>query len=415
MHDLPPDQAVFPEPFEPSAEVTVGQQGGDLRGPDHRVVQAGIDYVASLGGGTVNLLPGLYECHDRVKLRSNVALIGRGPGVVLRKSNGFEMPLLTDGDYGEARVFVPEPQRWRVGMGVTIGDDATGGWDDIVATVVGVKDGALLLDRPLLGRDVLLDRGAWARHVFPVVEMVGVERCTLENLVIEGNKTANPSLNGCRGGAVYTYRSRHLTLRRLRVKDFNGDGVSFQTSHDVVVEGCEVSDCTGLGLHPGSGSQRPRVVGCHVHHNIQDGLFICWRVRHGVFADNLIESNGRCGLSIGHKDTENLIDGNRILSNGSHGLLFRPERPELAAHRCIVRRNTITDNGRRRADGCGIRVEGSTTQLTIENNEITCTKGARQVVGIWLGASTDRISLSNNSFDGHVDADLKREDARSIL
>ncbi|HAB16910.1 MAG TPA: hypothetical protein DCE44_10720, partial [Verrucomicrobiales bacterium] len=33
--------------------ITVGQNDGDLRGSDHRTLQAAVDYIASLGGGVV--------------------------------------------------------------------------------------------------------------------------------------------------------------------------------------------------------------------------------------------------------------------------------------------------------------------------------------------------------------------------
>ncbi|MBC8116634.1 MAG: hypothetical protein H7062_19750, partial [Candidatus Saccharimonas sp.] len=37
--------------------ITVGQKEGDLIGSSHKVLQAAVDYVARLGGGTVKVLP----------------------------------------------------------------------------------------------------------------------------------------------------------------------------------------------------------------------------------------------------------------------------------------------------------------------------------------------------------------------
>src|SRR5262249_51519077 len=42
------------------AEIHVGIDEGDLRGADHRALQAAVDYVAGLGGGTVWIGPGRY-------------------------------------------------------------------------------------------------------------------------------------------------------------------------------------------------------------------------------------------------------------------------------------------------------------------------------------------------------------------
>ena len=48
-----------------------------------------------------------------------------------------------------------------------------------------------------------------------------------------------------------------VVIRNCFVRDYNGDGISFQQSNDVEVDGCVVDRCAGFGLHPGSGSQRP--------------------------------------------------------------------------------------------------------------------------------------------------------------
>jgi hypothetical protein len=48
-----PIQAAEPSSEARSAEVHVGIDGGDIRGHDQRALQAAVDYVAGLGGGTV--------------------------------------------------------------------------------------------------------------------------------------------------------------------------------------------------------------------------------------------------------------------------------------------------------------------------------------------------------------------------
>ena len=109
------------------------------------------------------------------------------------------------------------------------------------------------------------------------------------------------------------------------MRNYHGDGISFQQSNDVAVVDCVSEGNADLGLHPGSGSQRPVVRGCVARGNGTDGLFLCWRVRHGVFEDNRLEGNGRFGISIGHKDSDNLLRGNQVVRNGSNGVFFRDE------------------------------------------------------------------------------------------
>ena len=59
------DQIHEPD-WEVRFTVTVGQGRGDLQGSDQRVIQAAVDYVARLGGGTVKILPGRYRFRNAV-------------------------------------------------------------------------------------------------------------------------------------------------------------------------------------------------------------------------------------------------------------------------------------------------------------------------------------------------------------
>ena len=103
----------------------------------------------------------------------------------------------------------------------------------------------------------------------------------------------------------------------------DGDGFGFQQANGVTVVDCTSEGNTGLGFHPGSGSQRPVLRGNVARHNGTDGLFLRWRVGHGVFEGNRPEDNGRFGISIGHEDPDNLLRGNHVARNGSNGV-FRP-------------------------------------------------------------------------------------------
>ena len=47
-----------------------------------------------------------------------------------------------------------------------------------------------------------------------------------------------------------------VVLRNVIARNYNGDGLERQVCHEVKVEGCQSVDNTGLGMHPGSGSQR---------------------------------------------------------------------------------------------------------------------------------------------------------------
>ena len=91
-------RATFGDGVEPRWEqgltITVGPEKADLVGTDHRAVQAGVDYVAGLGGGTVRVLPGTYRFRNAVQLRSGVRVLGSGLDSVLIKEPTLKTPLV---------------------------------------------------------------------------------------------------------------------------------------------------------------------------------------------------------------------------------------------------------------------------------------------------------------------------------
>ena len=90
------------ERFEPDWKqrltLTVGTKSGDLMGNDDKVIQAAVDYVARLGGGTVQLLPGTFTIRNAVQLPSKIRLLGSGDDtviLVLRRKQSLCRPILT--------------------------------------------------------------------------------------------------------------------------------------------------------------------------------------------------------------------------------------------------------------------------------------------------------------------------------
>ena len=140
---------------------------------------------------------------------------------------------------------------------------------------------------------------------------------------------------------------------------------------------------------------------CTARANGEDGLFLCWRVKHGVFENNTLQGNGRFGISIGHKDTDNLIRGNNVLGNHEDGIFFRNETAGMAGHRNRVENNLIENNGLKRA-AAGIRVRGATRDLIIKGNTIRDTRAAgdrQQTTGIVLDESVGQVQLDGNTID----------------
>lgn len=390
--------------------IRVGRTEADLIGSDNRVLQAAVDYIAALGGGTVEIGPGEFLMRDSLHLRSNVTVRGTKGETILRKADGAVSPLRLDGDFGEQQLTVENSAGFEVGSGVAIWDDHAGGFHTTVARITGRSGNTFSIDKPLMA-DCMVRNKAQAATVFPVVSGYELRNARVENLVIEGNKDANIHLNGCRGAGIFLYRGFGTVIQNCAIRNYDGDGISFQQSNDVTVTDCSSEHNTQLGFHPGSGSQRPVVQNCVARHNGTDGLFLCWRVRHGLFENNLLEDNGRFGISIGHKDSDNLLQKNRVLRNGEDGVYFRNESFGMAAHRNRLKDNVIEDNGTK-GTAAGIRIRGETDGLVFENNSIRDTRPSAkrtQTVGVLIEKQVGTVTLRDNDIEAGKPIDDKRE------
>jgi nitrous oxidase accessory protein NosD len=296
-----------------------------------------------------------------------------------------------------------------VGDGVAIWDDNAGGFHTTVARITGGNGNVFSISLPL-NADCLVAKHARAITAFPVISGYHSDGVRVENITIDGNKAGNSHLNGCRGAGIFLYRCPGAVIERCAVRNYNGDGISFQQCNDVAVRNCVSEDNASLGLHPGSGSQRPCVKDCVARRNGEDGLFLCWRVKHGVFEDNLLEHNGRFGISIGHKDTDNLIRRNKVIANDRDGICFRDEPAYQAGHRNRVEENVIEDNA-----GAGIRVDGETTGLVFKKNIIRDTRagpGRKQTAGIRLNEHVGDVSVEENEIEAATSLDDRRRNEK---
>src|SRR5689334_4453736 len=226
--------------------VTVGQSGADIAGKDNRALQAAVDYVANLRGGTVEIGPGEYLMRDSLHLRAFVTVRGTPGKTVLRKADSVTAALALDGDYGEEQATVANAAGFEVGSGVAIWDSKSGGFHTTVGRITGRSGNTFSFDAPL-NADCMVDNKAKAATVFPVVSGRDIEGARVEGLIIDGNKSNNEYLNGCRGAGIHLYRAFGTAIRNCVVRNYNGDGISFQQSNDVVVEDCVSEGNASLG------------------------------------------------------------------------------------------------------------------------------------------------------------------------
>jgi parallel beta-helix repeat protein len=379
------------------AEIRVGIDEGDIKGADNRALQTAVDYVAGLGGGTVHVGPGRYLMRNALVLRDNVNVLGVPGKTVLAACDGFKSRLAADGDCNERQITVADPSGFRVGDGVAIVDDNSGGFTDTTATLTAQVDANTFRISMPLYLDYLMSKNAVAKLTFPVVGGWKVKNVVLEGLTIDGNRARAESLNGCKGGGIYLFESAAVTIRNCTVREYNGDGISFQVSDRVTVEGCLSENNAGLGLHPGSGSQSPVLRRNRSLGNGADGLFVCWRVRHGLFEDNEVRGNKRYGISIGHKDSDNLFRRNTVVGNADAGVFFRNETEPMGAHRNVFEDNRILDNGANAKGSVVIR--GYHHDLVFRRNTIGFSgPAAKSIPGIYASKVAKNLQAEDNQF-----------------
>ncbi len=387
----------------PAVSITVGLRDANIIGSDNRALQAAVDYVGNLGGGVVEIGPGEYLMRDSLHLRSRVTVHGAGEKTVLKKDREHRSPLAADGDFGESAIIVQNPEGFSIGRGVYVASKTQRNFLGMCGTILNSHSNYFTLSRPM-NADILMSDGGFAATIFPLISGNNVEDARVENLSVDGNRAENPTkVDGCRTAGIYFYRGDNCVISNCFVRDYNGDGISFQQSNDVKVEGCIVERCAGFGLHPGSGSQGPSVRNCRAIANDDDGFFFCWRVRYGVAEGNWLEKNGGYGMSIGHKDSDNFIRRNTIIANKLGGVYWRAETEPMAAHRDTFENNTVRDN-----EGWGIFVDGATHGTIIRSNIIEDSGSGRQKTGIRIGKKTGAVQLENNT----VKAAMELQDER---
>src|SRR5688572_13634152 len=88
--------------------IRVGLKDADIVGADNRALQAAVDYVAGLGGGTVEIGAGEFIMRDSLHLRSFVTVRGTSGKTILRKAKASSSLLVLDGDYGEEQITVAD-------------------------------------------------------------------------------------------------------------------------------------------------------------------------------------------------------------------------------------------------------------------------------------------------------------------
>lgn len=383
----------------PPLTISVGQNNEQINGSSDRTIQAGVDYLARLGGGTLRIGPGVYHFTNSIILQSNIRIEGCGEETVLMKNASHRSTLIEDADWYSDSVVVEDPSGFEIGHGIVLqAKDSHSGSDFCFRfTIIGLEGNRLLLDRQLT-ENFWTDCEGSAATLFPILCGENVSNIEIGNLVLDGNKEENEELNGNYGGGFFMQNCEQIRLDSVTSQNYRGDGFSWQVVHDLSITNCRSLNNTNLGLHPGSGSQRPVIKNNQVEGgNI--GLYFCWGVKNGIAENNRIVGS-ETGISIGHRDTDNVVLRNEVIQAKGIGLQFRDHKiPDRNGHRNLIEDNLFSNCG---PDGEAkvIEINGLTRSITIRNNTFEETREDANARAIIIGPAAEDIQIEGNTFTG---------------
>lgn len=382
---------------------------------DVPAIQAAVDRLAARsGGGTVRLAPGAYLLNDAIQLQSNVTLLGSGCDTILRKPPSRSTHLVEDSDGFQSHVVVESADGIEPGSGVVIDGKCPRYGRRIFNyhRVIGRDGNRLTLDRRL-GESYWIEGGFKLHTVHPMIHGRRVNNAKVRDLLIEGNSQTNVKLFGEADGAVSFIESSHVQVRNVAVHDFNGSAFSWQTTEDFDIRECASLNCTELGLHPGGGAPRSIIENNRVEGGVC-GVFLCWGVSNSVVRGNVLIGN-EYGISLGHRDTDNCIESNRMERSTVVGMRFRESaNPSRNAHRNRIVANSFMDCGP--ADfPLAVDLQSKVHSIVFERNKFHESRNSTFSIGMKVGENVRELSLQDNSFDGFaVDVQYARSEDRDV-
>ena len=123
----------------------------------------------------------------------------------------------------------------------------------------------------------------------------------LKNLSIDGNKS-----NGGKTAGIYLYQSSHISIEDVEISQCYYDGILFQETADVWVEGCAIDNCLRYGIAVGEGCSEVSVFNNELSY-CQAGL---WCIETSIQVSVFVGNN--C-----HHNTIGIYGGSGIYISGN--------------------------------------------------------------------------------------------------
>lgn len=345
-------------------------------------IQIAIDALAYRGGGTLILSKGVYPLGSAIQLRDGVHLRG-SRGTWLEQAETTKTYRLTE-MLDDQDVRLKADRRIPIGSGIAIippGDP--GGWSVTQTEVISYDEGyAIISDAARIS----YPKNSICLNQHPLIKAADCRDVTVSNLGIRGVPRHESPLSGCINGAIYLYKCEDVRIENCKIYSYDGDGISMQKVSRVAISKTIISDVSGIGVHPGTVATDCAVEHCRINKCGKTGVYLCWQVTNCRVINNSI-SKCTSGVSIGHKDHHNIIEGNIISDCQYTGIYFEPV--EYAGDWNIIRGNTIR-NCCRRSAGSAIEQPSAAKNNRFSQNTFEKTvKSSRQDNRIQQGAEPD--------------------------
>ena len=258
--------------------------------------------ISSLGtsGGSVILLEGTYSITGPINLASNVALIGQGPGTVLRVPNAFNANLNVVSASGVSRVVVAN----------------------------------LRIDGNRANQTAGIMNGVY----FYNVTYGEIRSCYLENLRGEGiylysSNNNTVSGNTCRGNyyeGILLDRSSNNTVSGNTCQGNNSDGIALYRSSNNTVSGntCQGNYYEGIFLWESSNNNicgNTCIENSQLTDNTYSNIQIFLNSDYNLISGNVcrrgaLTNKPKYGINIATSDCDyNMVEGNDLYDSGSTG------------------------------------------------------------------------------------------------
>lgn len=380
--------------------------GSTANQSNHTQLQALVDKVYELGGGTIYIPKGVYYFEQPVVWKSNVNLKGEGIGLTILKTRGGSANYLTE---GFSLLYSEE-----YGGDVDIEDIE--GIQNCSFTNFTINGGELYMRPSYKGKGIFFQKVI--NCIFNKLRFeetgstaLGVDmlhQCVVNDIsCYKCGRTFTQEYNpqGCAGIGIGTngLPVENLVISNCYTEECGQFGIFIENQaifgqsggnpKGVIIENCITvkGKNHGIGI---KGGRNITVNNCLSYENVGYGIIIDYNTRLTKITNNFVTENQMGGIAVLNDNYfyNITIDNNYIYMNQGNGIDIIPNHATASktVTDFIIQNNQIMEN-----TGCGIKVNnhtGKIDNLTIKGN--LCYKNGEH--GIFIDSITRILNCSNN-------------------